>query len=290
MEKIIRNAYAKINLTLEILEKREDGYHNIKSVMQKVSLCDVLTFEFDDSRDIYLECSKNVCEMKDNLAYKAAEIFFALYSEKTDKPYGVKIHIQKNIPDKAGLAGGSADCACVLDCLLEKYGVLSYDDIEAIASSLGSDINFCLNKYRCALCTDRGIVLEKCASYPFENILICVPEYGMKTSDIYRAFDSNPVRFDHEPSFTVKDALVNGDVLTIYKNIVNSFEPICERECPDIEYIKNKMLTYGAQAACMSGSGSSVFGIFEDKQKLLACRDELSAKYKNCFICHAVTE
>lgn len=290
MKKITRKAYAKINLTLEILDKRDDGYHNIRSVMQKVSLCDIIDFEFNDSGEIFLECSKNVCEMKDNLAYQAAEKYIRLYAEKCGKNFGVSIYIEKRIPDKAGLAGGSADCACVLDCLYEYYGVLDYSEVEGIAASLGSDINFCLDKYRCALCTDRGIVLEKCKPFVCDNILICVPDYGMKTSEIYKAFDAAPVLFDFDPSSLVKAALERGDVDRVYSNIVNSFETICEKECSDIGYIKETMMSHGAKACRMSGSGSSVFGIFDDKTKLLACMSELEKKYKNCFDCATVDE
>ncbi|MBE6570759.1 MAG: 4-(cytidine 5'-diphospho)-2-C-methyl-D-erythritol kinase [Ruminococcaceae bacterium] len=290
MQKITKKAYAKINLTLEILEKRSDGYHNIRSIMQKISLCDVLTFEFFDEERISLECNKNVCDMRDNLAYKAAEKYLALYKEKSNKSFGVHIYIEKNIPDKAGLAGGSADCACVLDCLYEKYGVLDYSDVEEIAASLGSDINFCLDKYRCALCTDRGIKLEKCTPFEWENVLVCVPDLGMKTSDIYNAFDASPILFEDNPSCVVKDALAFKDTKTVFSHIVNSFESICEKECADISHIKSIMTSHGSNASSMSGSGSSVFGFFNDAQSLNACKAELTKKYKKCFECRTVTE
>ena len=263
---------------------------NIRSVMQKISLCDILTFEFNDSGKIFLECSKDVCDMEDNLAYKAAEKYLSRYTEKCGKIFGVSIYIEKNIPDKAGLAGGSADCACVLDCLYERFGVLEYSDIEAIAASLGSDINFCLDKYRCALCTDRGILLEKCFPFRCEHILVCVPDFGMKTSQIYKAFDSSPVLFDFDPSSVVKKALENGKNEIVYANIVNSFEQICEKECEDISKIRKTMLSHGAKACRMSGSGSSVFGIFDNDKDLLKCKAELNQKYTKCFACTTITE
>ncbi len=290
MERIIKKAYAKINLTLEILDKRPDGYHNVRSVMQKVSLCDVLTFDFNDSGVITLECSKNVCDMKDNLAYKAAEKYLSRYIEKTGKSFGVSIYIEKNIPDKAGLAGGSADCACVLDCLYEVFGVVDYNEIESIAASLGSDINFCLDKYRCALCTDRGIELEKCRPLECDRILICVPDFGMKTSEIYSAFDASPILFDTDPSAIVKKALEKGDDENIYSNMVNSFEKICESECRDIAEIRSIMLSFGAKACRMSGSGSSVFGIFDDDNCFFDCKATLEKKYSKCFACSTLTE
>lgn len=286
---ITKFAYAKINLTLEILDKREDGYHNIRSVMQKVSLCDKLTFEFSSDPGIELYCDRNVCEPQDNLAYKAAQKYIELYKKLCGKEFGVKISIYKNIPDKAGLAGGSADCACVLDALYKEYGVLTYNDVEDIAASLGSDINFCLDKYRCALCTDRGIVLEHCRPYN-GDVLICVPDSGMKTSDIYKAFDSCPIYFDGNPSAQVQRSLNSGNQNEIFPYIVNSFSPICQAECDDITYIKNIMKDKGALATEMSGSGSSVFGLFENPVRIEKAYEALSVKYKNCFKCRTIIE
>ncbi len=287
---VTRNAYAKINLTLEIREKREDGYHNIRSVMQKVSLCDILTFEELQEEKIVLTCSVDVCAAEDNLAYKAAVKYLEKYKRTTGKSFGTAIHINKVIPDKAGLAGGSADCACVLDHLFKTYGGIDYFDVEEIAASLGSDINFCLDKYRCALCTDRGVVLEKCKPYCSEHILICVPDHGMKTGDIYRAFDASPILYDGNPSENVKALLNDGKQNMIYEYTVNSFAPICEKECEDITLIKDTMKAYGALASQMSGSGSSVYGIFENSTDIENCYNKLSAKYKKCYICKTVTE
>ena len=287
---ITKNAYAKINLTLEIREKREDGYHNIRSVMQKVSLSDTIDFEILDEEKIILTCDVNVCAPEDNLAYKAAAGYLERYKTATGKSFGVKIHIKKVIPDKAGLAGGSADCACVLDTLYKTFGGIDYTAVEEIAASLGSDINFCLDKYRCALCTDRGIVLEKCTPYDGENIIICVPDYGMKTSDIYRAFDASPILYDDDPSTVVKNLLNGGKQHEIYPYTVNSFAPICERECADITEIKDTMKSHGALAAQMSGSGSSVYGIFASDEEMKKCYTELIKKYKKCYCCKTVTE
>ncbi|MBE6623264.1 MAG: 4-(cytidine 5'-diphospho)-2-C-methyl-D-erythritol kinase [Ruminococcaceae bacterium] len=285
-----KNAYAKINLTLEIREKREDGYHNIRSVMQKVTLCDSLNFEKNEDDKIVLTCNVDVCAPEDNLAYKAAVKYLDMYKKEQGKSFGVKIHIDKHIPDKAGLAGGSADCACVLDYLYETYGGIGYEKVEEIAASLGSDINFCLGKYICALCTDRGIVLEKCAPFDGKYILICVPDHGMKTSEIYRAFDDSPILYDGNPSEQVKNLLNNNKQENIYDFTVNSFAPICEKACPDITLIKDTMKKSGALASQMSGSGSSVYGIFENEDDLNLCFAELSEKFKKCYKCATVIE
>lgn len=283
-----RIAYAKINLTLEILNKRDDGYHNIRSVMQKVSLSDTLYFDFFDRGDIFLECDRKVCSAEDNLAYKAAAMFRNKYFNKTGKTFGVHIIINKNIPDKAGLAGGSADCACVLDCLYETFPGIDYVEIESIASKLGSDINFCLDRHKSALCTGRGTEIQDCMPLKDVQILICVPDYGMKTSDIYKAFDNDPIYFKNDPSGMVKDLLNAGRTSEIYSLTVNSFAPICESVCKDIAYIKETMFSQGAHAAQMSGSGSAVYGIFDDDEKMHICFERLSAQYQKCYICGTV--
>jgi len=281
------NANAKINLALDVTGKRDDGYHEVCMILQEIDLCDTLEIALTDDGEIHLSCDGlEDTDKCDNLAYKAARLFLDYLGSKN----GCNIKLTKNIPVGAGLAGGSADCACVLDCLYEKYGVLDYSDVEEIAASLGSDINFCLDKYRCALCTDRGIKLEKCTPFEWENVLVCVPDLGMKTSDIYNAFDASPILFEDNPSCVVKDALAFKDTKTVFSHIVNSFESICEKECADISHIKSIMTSHGSNASSMSGSGSSVFGFFNDAQSLNACKAELTKKYKKCFECRTVTE
>lgn len=285
---ITKNAYAKINLSLEILDKRADGYHNIRSVMQKVSLCDILEFEFNTHGRISLECDVDVCPQEDNLAYKAAVLYKEKYKNTNSCDIGVSIKIQKNIPDKAGLAGGSADCACVLDAMYEHFGGISYDDVEEIAASLGSDINFCLDRYRCALCTDRGIRLDACTAFDCDNVVICVPDTGMKTSDIYRRFDASPILYPDDPTGKIVSLLNSGKQHEIYPHIKNSFAPICEDSCADITEIKRTMLSCGALASQMSGSGSSVFGFFSDRDTAEKCRLVLTEKFKKVFVCKTV--
>lgn len=264
--KITRFAYAKINLTLEILDRRPDGYHDILSVMQKVALHDTLTFELTDEPSIVVLCDKEVCTMTDNLAYKAAVKYRDRYRDRTGKTFGLSVFIEKQIPDKAGLAGGSADCACVLDFLHETLGGLSHDEIEEIAAALGSDINFCLNRYRCALCSDRGICVEPIAPYKDGFVVIAKPSAGLKTSDVYRTFDASPVRFSSAPSLAVKERLNRGECDTIAPFVKNSFTPICTALCPDIGSLLEKMRTFSPLFCEMSGAGAAVYGVFRDEE------------------------
>lgn len=284
-----RFAYAKINFTLEILDRRPDGYHDILSVMQKVALHDVLTFEFTEEKTIFVTCDKDVCAMTDNLVYKAAVEYRNRFEKRTGKSFGLSVAVEKHIPDKAGLAGGSADCACVLDFLYETVGGLSYDEVEDIAASLGSDINFCLNRYCCALCTDRGIKVEPIAPYQNGFVVIAKPEAGLKTSEVYRAFDASPIRYADTPSLAVKERLNKGDCLSIAPFVKNAFTPICTSLCPEIGNILKKMRACSPLFCEMSGAGAAVYGVFSDRERAQAAYESLRRE-STAFLTECVTE
>ncbi len=287
---IHKSAYAKINLSLEILDKRADGYHNILSVMHKTTLCDDIFVEILDKPGITLDCDRNVCAPEDNLAYKAADRYICEYQKLTGKSFGVHITIKKNIPDMAGLAGGSADCAAVLDAMFDLVGGVDYSIVESIASSLGSDINFCLERYICALCSDRGIALDKCKAMKQMYCVICVPDFKMKTSEIYSEYDKMPNYFDNHPSKNIYRLLTDDKTDDIYNYVVNSFSPLCEKRCPDITYIKDVMKQFQSKACEMSGSGSSVFGLFDSSKSASEAYDFLKNKYHNIYLCTTLSE
>ena len=282
METITVNARAKINLTLEIFDKRKDGYHDMRSVMHKIGLCDVVKVTVETDRtdenagEIRVICSKPVCEEKDNLAYKAADSFLSLYYKKTGRIASCIIEIEKNIPDKAGLAGGSADCAAVLDALVRLLGVISEKEKEEIASELGSDVPFMLEKYDCALATGTGTTLRKLPMMPMCYCVIGTPDTGLSTRDIYDLFDEKKHVVPNVKANSLIAALEQEDFGRICDNIINQFEPICIHELPEIGKIKKSLLKSGAYAAQMSGSGSAVFGIFTDEADAKKAYDALS--------------
>ncbi len=290
MDFLKKNAYAKINLTLEILDKTCDGYHNIRSIMHKVTLCDCLEFYKREDNEITLFCDKAVCEPQDNLAYKAAVMYKERYNIATGCDFGVDIRLYKTIPDRAGLAGGSADCACVLDTLYEMFPGVQYGVLEEIAASLGSDINFCLDKYKCAKATGRGIILESTRCLPECSVIICVPDFAVKTSLAYSAFDKDPVYCSYNCTETVQTLLNDGKAEQIPQHIFNSFSSICEDMCDDITRIKKILSDNGAFASEMSGSGSSVYGLFDSEEKCKTAAEKLKLDYKNTFICKTITE
>ncbi len=282
MESVIISAKAKINLTLEIFDKRKDGYHDMQSVMHKIGLCDIVKVTVDTNRtgdnsgEIKVICSLPVCEEKDNLAYKAADSFMSLYYKKTGNVFACTIEIEKNIPDKAGLGGGSADCAAVLDALTKLLGVVTEKEKEEIAESLGSDVPFMLEKYDCALATGTGTTLKPLPMMPMCHCVIGTPDVGLSTRDIYDLFDEKKHVLPSVKANSLIAALEQEDFGRICDNIVNQFEPICIHELPEIGKIKKCLLKSGAYAAQMSGSGSAVFGIFADEKEAVAAYEALS--------------
>ncbi len=260
---VTKKAYAKINLTLEILgTKRADGYHDIASVMHKArSLYDTVTVTLADS-GITLECDKDVCAAADNLAYKAAKRFIELYEQKTGKTFGVNIKIQKNIPARAGLAGGSSDAAAVLDALHELTGILAEKDIYEIALSLGSDVPFCLEKHTCALCTGRGELIRDLPELQDVEIVFYLPETPLSTAGIYGEYDkAYGDNYEKKNSITMASLIEKGASLNeILTYMCNDFQVICQKRCPEIAE-GCKVLADKGYFAQMSGSGSAVFGI-----------------------------
>ncbi len=283
MKEITLSAKAKINLTLEIFDKRRDGYHNMRSVMHKIGLADTVRIEVDDNTDkknenagaINVACSVAVCEERDNLAYKAAESFANLYYKKTGKVFSAKIYIEKNIPDKAGLGGGSADCAAVLDGLQKLLGIISDSEKQELAEGLGSDVPFMLEKYDCALATGTGTTLEVLPMMPVCFCVIGTPNVGLSTREIYDLFDTKKYVLPRVRTSSLISALEQEDFGRICDNIVNQFEPICIHELSEIGKIKKSLLKSGAYAAQMSGSGSAVFGIFTNENEAEKAYDAL---------------
>ncbi len=282
-ETVTLKAKAKINLTLEIFDKRKDGYHDMRSVMHKIGLYDIVTITVETDRtdenagEIRVTCSKSVCDEKDNLAYKAAEEFMSLYYKKTGKIASCTIDIEKNIPDKAGLGGGSADCAATLDGLQKLLGTITDKEKEEIAAELGSDVPFMLEKYDCALATGRGTTLQNVPMMPMCHCVIGTPDVGLSTRDIYDLFDEKKHVVPNVKTNSLIAALEQEDFGRICDNIVNQFEPICIHELSEIGKIKKCLLKNGAYASAMSGSGSAVFGIFTDEADAGKAAEALSS-------------
>lgn len=254
-------ARAKINLTLDVLGKRPDGYHEVEMVMQSIELHDGLEFT-PAGRDITLTIEGgDLPAGPDNLVFRAAE----LIRRRGRVREGVKIRLVKAIPVAAGLGGGSADAAAALKALNELWGTgLSLTELMSLGEQLGSDVPFCLLGGT-ALARGRGERLERLSSCPRLGLVLVKPRFSVSTSSVYRAYT---------PGFAAKRpdnramvaAIRNGDIKAIAENLANALEPVTTGMHPEIGQIKARLARAGALGVLMSGSGPTVFGLAEDAE------------------------
>ena len=292
---LTRDAKAKINLTMEILGRRPDGYHETRSVMHKIGLCDRITAAIcepgsrsdENAGRIRVFCTPEVCSEQENLAYKAAQAFAEAYYRKTRGVFSADITIEKHIPDRAGLAGGSADAACTLDILYEALGVLSDAEIDELCASLGADVPFMREKHGCALATGIGTRLQALPMLPVCFAVIGKPDDGLSTKEIYEAFDSQAKNAPKVKVNSLIAGLEQEDFGQVCANVVNQFEPVCIKRIPLIGKIKQELQKSGAYAAQMTGSGSAVFGLFGTEDAAKAAAEPLFALVgkENVFVC-----
>lgn len=282
-------AYAKINLHLDIKGIREDGYHDVENVMQSVSLCDIVTVSHREDGVFSCECNvEGVPTDEKNIAVRAAMLFCkAVGSDR-----GVHVKIEKNIPMAAGLAGGSTDAAAVLEALNKAYGnKLSRGELYALGAQLGADVPFCIEG-GCAYSDGKGDVLHRFSPIPRDTVFVvaCGGE-GVSTPWAYRLMDSVYRNFaDYAPKGTeaLEAALKGEKPREFYKHIFNIFEEPVLNERPVAAQIKSIMLDSGAKASMMSGSGPSVFGIFESTQSAKKAEESIKALGYFAAVCFPV--
>ena len=283
-------APAKINLTLDIMSRRPDGYHEVDMLMQTVSLFETVTVTADpESTDaegvITITCDKEgvPCDST-NIAYKAAKAFF----DYTGTTHGdITIDIKKQIPFGAGLAGGSADGAAVIVILNRIYNkMLTTDELCAIGERVGADVPFCIvggTKRAMGI----GTTFKKVPKLPKCHIVICKPEVSVSTAKAYALADA---RTGAKFSYTdlCAKALYNVSVRNVSDFLHNDFEEVLSLDV--INSIKSTMLKNKALGSAMSGSGSAVFGLFLTERKAQACADILRQEYSDVFVVTPVTE
>ena len=267
VNEISLNAYAKINLSLDVLRRREDGYHDVKMIMQTIGLHDELTFKRrDDDKVVLKSDDESLPTDKDNLIIKACDLFFS----ELGSGYGVDIFLKKMIPTAAGLAGGSSDAAATLKALNKMAGD-PYDDegLRKMGVKIGADIPFCLMGGT-ALSEGIGEILTPLPSPRRENeerfILIAKPPAAVSTAFVYKnlKLDENT---EHPDVDGMTDALKKGDYDGIVKRLGNVLESVTIPAYPEIGKIKEIAILNGAEGALMSGSGPTVFALFDDKEK-----------------------
>lgn len=282
MRTITENAFAKLNLTLDIFPRREDGYHPLQTVMQTVSLCDDVTISVcGGSRSLTCEWKqgfegRELPQGVNNLCWKAADAFFARVGKE---PEGLSIQIRKRIPMEAGLAGGSSDAAAVLRGLNTLMGEpLDPFTLAEIGAEVGSDVPFCVLSGT-ALCEGRGEKVTLLPPAPKLLIVLCKPNFGISTKALYEKIDSEDIT-DRPENDAMVNAICTGNIPQIGALLKNTFEPLAMRDHPEIETIKNTMIFCGALGAQMTGSGSAVFGIFAKKEDAEAAAQALSGENK----------
>lgn len=262
---------AKINLTLDVLHKRADGFHEVEMIMQAIELADILSLEerYGDDISIMANIPHLPCDHR-NLAYQAV----LLIKDVCQVKKGVHIFLEKNIPMSAGLAGGSTDAASVLLGLnrLWKLG-LSLGELEILGARLGSDVPFCL-RGGTMLATGRGEVLAPLRELPPCYIVLAKPRIGVSTAWVYGKYRGN-AEIVHPDTTGVKLALEQGDLPGVVNRLSNVLESVTITEYPQIGKLKARMMEYGAMASLMSGSGPTVFGLVEDKSKAEYIADKL---------------
>ncbi|WP_294393045.1 4-(cytidine 5'-diphospho)-2-C-methyl-D-erythritol kinase [uncultured Clostridium sp.] len=276
-------AYAKINIALDVVGKREDGYHLLKMIMQTVDLYDVIEIT-KTSSDIKLNCNKPYVPTDErNLAYKAAKLFKEAYKIND----GVSINLTKNIPVSAGMAGGSTDAAGVLKLMNRLFNVNASDDeLRVLGLKLGADVPYCINGGT-ALCEGIGEQITQLKPFKDKIVVIIKPPFGVSTKDVYKAFDLSKVVF-HPRTEDIMRAMENDDIHFVANNMKNLLENVTLRKHKVIVNIKEAVRSYGALGTMMSGSGPTVFAFFDDMLKAQNCYDEMKKKYKDVFISRTI--
>ena len=281
METLYEGAYAKVNLTLDVLDKREDGYHDLKSVMQTLSIRDDIEIDVGTGKPWKLLCSKEGIPTDErNLAWKAAKV----YCDALNKdPNGLEIRITKRIPVEAGLGGGSADAAAVLRALNDYYGnPLSILALAELGAQVGSDVPFCVVGGT-AMVEGKGEKLRKLPDMPDCIFVVCKPDFSVSTPALYKKIDevTIPQRPDHQ---AMESALLAGDLEKVAHNLYNVFDPVVTEEHLELNYIKSLFHQYGAVGYQMTGSGSAVYAIVSEFEVAAVICNMLQSNYPNVFI------
>ncbi len=276
-------APAKINLSLDITGRRHDGYHFLSTVMQSIGLYDTLTITRSGGSEVMLTCDGEVDNLPtgaDNLVVRAALCFFShLHLGLSDA--GVHIQLQKEIPMQAGLAGGSADAAAALVGLNALFDAqLDAHALQGLGLTLGADVPFCMVG-GAVLAEGIGEMFQPLPSMPNCYIVIAKPQQGISTKEAYALFDLSPAR-NRPDNDSLAAAVATGQLSEIGRLMCNVFEEVCN--LPEVYEIKAQMLAYGALGAQMTGSGSAVFGLFDEKSAAKRCMAALQERFDDVYL------
>lgn len=281
MNSISLKSRAKINLSIDVIGKREDGYHIVEMIMQTIDLYDDIKLKEleEDNIIIKSECSY-IPLNEDNIVYKAAK----LIKEKMDIKKGIEIFIKKNIPVAAGMAGGSSNAAAVLVGLNELWKLgLSKDELRDLGLKLGADVPFCIEGGT-ALAEGIGEKLTYIKGINKDvNILVCKPDIFVSTKEVYQSLDIKNIEKRPDNKLLI-EKLKNDDIVSVSNNMVNVLEEVTSKKYSDIKVIEDIIAKNGAMGTMMSGSGPTVFGFFDNEEKAQRAKVELLENYSQVYV------
>jgi len=285
MTTVFEPAYAKVNLTLDVLGKREDGYHDLQSVMQTISLRDDIEIDIGTGKPWKIVCDKEgVPTDERNLAWKAAKVYCQAMNKD---PGGLEIRITKRIPSQAGLGGGSADAAAVLRALNEHYGnPLSVMALAELGSQVGSDVPFCVVGGT-AMVEGRGERLRMLPAMPDCVFVVCKPDFSISTPELFKKIDEKTIA-KRPNNRAVESAILAGDLGRVAENFCNVFDPLVTEEHLELNYIKSIFNSYGSVGQQMTGSGSAVFCVVPEFEFAAVICNMLRDNYPQVFIAKPV--
>ena len=272
-------APAKINLTLNVTGKRADGYHELESVMQQISLRDKIFLQTGGVGIAVASSSNQIPDNEENLAFQAAHLLYSKYSI----PFGLQIFIEKNIPVGAGLAGGSTDAAAVIKGMNELFDLrLKQEEMMQLGLVVGSDVPFCVLG-GAALARGRGEILNPLPAGPRLEMVLVKPEYQLSTREIYRDFRLERVQ-EKPDNIAFLEAWRQCDMIGTVAEMKNVLETVSIGKCPEIQLIKDKLDGLGAQGTLMSGSGPSVVGVFTRKEEARTAWEIIKDQYRESYL------
>jgi len=285
MNEIKIDSYSKINLTLNILARREDGYHEIETIMQSINLADKVIIT-EEKEGIKIKCNHpQVPVSNQSLAYRSAEKILKKFGIER----GVKIEIDKKIPLASGMAGGSANSATILVGINKLFNLtLSNEDLRKIGEELGMDVPFCIQNGT-ALAYQRG---EKITPLPPINpplwIVVINPGFKISTQWAYNNLDLEKIKRRKNNTEAMLAALREGEPWEIAKNLFNSFEGLIIKKYPETARVKDRLINEGVLGALISGSGPAVFGIAQNEEEALQIYEKLKPEYKLIWVVHTI--
>jgi 4-diphosphocytidyl-2-C-methyl-D-erythritol kinase len=261
--KLLVKAPAKINLSLDVLNKRPDGYHEVEMIMTTIDLADRIELSLlEQDRIVIHSHNRFVPDDQRNLAYQAAH----LLKQRFEIKKGVVITIDKSIPVAAGLAGGSSDAAATLRGLNQLWGLgLTLDELAKIGAEIGSDVSFCVYGGT-ALAKGRGEEITELPAPPTCWVILAKPFIGVSTADVYRRLDVS--RVEHPNTEEMIKSIVNGNYQQVCHNMGNVLESVTLNVHPEVALIKEQMKRFGADSVLMSGSGPTVFGLVRHDSRM----------------------